>query len=328
MTSNPFEPFFLAQRLVVLDGGLATALEAGGEDLHDPLWSARVLLERPDAMRRVHLDYLEAGADCIATGTYQATFEGFAARGISDGRAEEILRGAVTLACDARDTFWSGPGATLGAGRLRPLVAASVGPYGAYLADGSEYVGRYDLDEGGLVAFHRRRWHVLAESEADVLGCETIPSVVEAQALLRLLGETPDRWAWLSFQCRDPAHLADGTPLREVAQLCDGAERVAAVGVNCIPPTWVPTLLAELRAGTAKPLVVYPNSGERYDAEAKVWRPGNDSGTDPATNTPFDLPEACARWVEEGARVLGGCCRTGPETIRRMRGVLLGRERA
>jgi homocysteine S-methyltransferase len=317
MLGDPFAPFLRAQGVVVLDGGLATALEALGEDLDDPLWSARVLLDAPEAVRAVHRAYLEAGADCIATVTYQATFEGFAARGMSDAQAEEAFRGAVALAVDARDAFWREPAGRTG--RLQPLVAASVGPYGAYLADGSEYTGAYDLSEDQLLAFHRRRWRLLAASPADLLACETIPSLVETRALLRLLADTPDRWAWISFQCRDGAHLADGTPLEQTVRLCDAADRIAAVGVNCVPPSRVPALLARARSATTKTLAAYPNSGEVYDAGEKRWRAG----------TAWDDPAAAAPgWRARGASVLGGCCRTGPETIRRMRRALLTPYRA
>lgn len=321
VSDNPFEPFFRAQGVVLLDGGLSTVLEAAGHDLNDPLWSARVLLEDPEAARRMHLDYLAAGADCIATLTYQATFEGLVARGLTDARSEEVLRLGVRLAVEARDAFWADPANR--EGRLRPLVAASIGSYGAYLADGSEYTGRYGLDEDALYAFQRRRWHVLADTDADIMACETLPSMLEARAFLRLLDETPGRWAWLSFQCRDDAHLADGTRLAEAVRLCAASERVAAVGVNCVPPMRVDALLdiAVREAGAAGdsgvpalPVVVYPNSGEAYDPGAKGWVPGA-GGPDPA--------DAAPGWRDRGARVLGGCCRTGPDTIARMRRALL-----
>jgi len=312
MSTDPFAEYFRRQGVVLLDGGLATALEARGEDLDDPLWSARVLLDAPEAVRAVHRDYLEAGADCIATVTYQATFEGFSRRGLSDAEAEAALRSAVGIAVDARDAFWSVPSNRVG--RLRPLVAASVGPYGAFLADGSEYTGDYDLDEDGLVAFHRRRWHVLAASDADLMGCETIPSAPEARALLRLLAETPGRWGWISFQCRDGAHLADGTPLEDVVRLCNREPRVSAVGVNCVPPERVASLLERAAAATDKPLVAYPNSGEVYDARTKRWGPGTVEG---------DLVASAPAWRGRGAVVLGGCCRTGPATIVRLRAAVL-----
>ena len=320
MSGSPFAPFLERQGWVLLDGGLATALEARGHTLDDPLWSARVLLESPDAVRDVHRAFLEAGADCIATVTYQATFQGFRSRGLTEAEAEEAFGLAVRLAVDARDDFWSEPGNRVD--RLRPLVAASIGPYGAFLADGSEYRGDYGLGLEELVAFHRRRWTLLADSTVDLLACETIPSGVEARALLSLLGETPARWAWLSFQCRDEGHLADGTPLARVADLCAAHPRVAGVGVNCVPPGAVPGLLGALRAGAGSgetggiPFVAYPNSGEVYDAKEKRWSPGGEAP---------DLAAAAPGWLRQGARVLGGCCRTGPEAIGAMRRTLLGR---
>lgn len=314
MTENPFAPFLDRQGFVLLDGGLATALEARGQLLDDPLWSARVLLEAPDSVRDVHRAYLAAGADCIATVTYQATFQGFAARGMTDDEAESAFGLAVRLAVEARDDFWSDPRHR--ESRLRPLVAASVGPYGAFLADGSEYRGDYGLDEDALIAFHRRRWDVLAASGVDVMGCETIPSGIEARALLALLDGTPDRWAWISFQCRDEAHLADGTSLAAVADLCGVHPRVAGVGVNCVPPRAVPAMLETLGAGRSVPLVAYPNSGEVYDAVTKRWGPGAAS---------LDLASAALGWREQGACVVGGCCRTTPETIGAMRRALISR---
>lgn len=311
---NPFRPFLDAQGVTILDGGLATTLESRGQDLNDPLWSARVLLDAPEEVAGVHRAYLEAGADCIATVTYQATYEGFATRGLDDVEADRVFRTAVSLATGARDDFWDRPSSR--EGRLRPLVAASVGPYGAYLADGSEYTGRYDLDEDDLTAFHRRRWMLLARSDADLLACETIPSLPEARALLGLLAETPDRWAWLSFQCRDETHLADGSSVAEATRLCRDAPRIAAVGFNCIPPSRVPALLrsAAEEAGEV-PLVVYPNSGEAYDPRTKAWQAGSE-GWDPGTDAVV--------WRTLGARVIGGCCRTGPDDIRRMRDSVLG----
>lgn len=299
---------------MLLDGGLATALEARGQDLHDPLWSARVLLEAPDAVRAVHDAYLAAGADCIATVTYQATFQGFQGRGLTDAEAVEAFQHAVLLAVEARDDFWRE--ADNRRGRLRPLVAASVGPYGAYLADGSEYRGDYGLDVAELVAFHRRRWMLLADSPADLLGCETIPSAVEAEALLSLLDETPTAWAWLSFQCKDEKHLADGTLLRQVVQRCAQHPRVLAAGVNCVPPQAVPGLLDSVGRGMGIPLAAYPNSGDLYDPVAKVWRPGVGE---------MDVAAAAPGWIQRGASVVGGCCRTTPETIAAMRRALVSR---
>jgi len=311
---NPFRPFLERQGVVVLDGGLATELEAQGHDLDDPLWSAKVLLESPEAVRRVHRAYLEAGADCIATVTYQATLQGFARRGYTAGDAEDLLREAVRLAVSERDAFWRDPQHRRG--RLRPLVAASIGPYGAFLADGSEYSGRYGRNEAELRAFHAPRWRILAESEADLLACETIPSGPEVRALLGLLRDTPERWAWISFSCGDDAHLWDGTPVGEAAAVCDAEERVAAVGVNCVRPELAEPLVTRVRAATDKPVVVYPNSGDIYDVKRRVWVPAPPAQA---------LPAAAAAWVARGASVVGGCCRIGPGGIRDIRRAALRR---
>jgi homocysteine S-methyltransferase len=306
---NPVAPFLARQGAMILDGGLATSLEELGCDLNDPLWSAKILLEAPDLISRVHRSFLEAGADCIATATYQATFEGLARRGLHADAAEGVLRCAVRLAVVARDDFWAERGPTDDR-PLRPLVAASIGPYGAYLADGSEYTGDYGLDEDQLRRFHARRWRVLAESDADVLACETIPSAPETRVLLSLLEDTPNRWAWLSFSCSDAGHISDGTPIADVVRLCDAAPRVAAVGVNCIAPALVSPLLDRIRAASSKPLVVYPNSGERYDAETKRWAEGT---------ADEDWTTASLEWREKGARVIGGCCRTRVAHVARLR---------
>jgi homocysteine S-methyltransferase len=310
---NPILSFIRSQGRIVLDGGLATTLEARGHVLDDDLWSAKVLLEAPHAVREAHHAFLAAGADCIATATYQATPAGFSARGLSDEAAEELLRQAVELAVETRDAFWADP--VNRRGRLRPLVAASVGPYGAFLADGSEYTGDYGLDTGELYDFHERRWHLLADSRADLLACETIPSRLEAEVLLRLLRETEDRWAWMSFSCRDGVHLCDGTRLEQVAELCAAEQRVAAIGVNCIAPALVSSLIGEIRKARPKPVIVYPNSGETYNAESKEWAPS------PRLSPP--VMTLLEEWVELGAAGVGGCCRIQPDGIAEMRSRLL-----
>ncbi|MCH7892463.1 MAG: homocysteine S-methyltransferase [Gemmatimonadetes bacterium] len=298
--------------MTVLDGGLATYLETLGYDLADDLWSAKVLLEDPDAIRRAHTDFLLAGSDCITAVTYQASIPGFVARGLTYEGAVEVLERAVTIAVEARDVFWSD---TRNRGqRLRPLVAASVGPYGAYRADGSEYTGEYSLSDGELMGFHEGRWRILAESAADLLACETIPSLQEAEVLLELLRRTPDRWAWMSFSCRDGAHLSDGSPLAEAAGICGAVPGVAAVGINCTRPEFVVELISVVRNSTEKPIIVYPNAGGRYDAERKSWE------GDPPQH---DWPALVGKWRDLGATVIGGCCRVGPEDTSLMRGRLL-----
>ncbi|MCB8967174.1 MAG: homocysteine S-methyltransferase [Ardenticatenaceae bacterium] len=304
---NPLRPFLEQQGVLVLDGGLATHLETLGCDLRDALWSARVLLENPDLIRQAHLDYFWAGADCAITASYQATIPALLARGLTETAAADLIRLSVQLAMQARDEFWQHADHTR---RLRPMVAASIGPYGAYLADGSEYSGDYDLDEDGLVAFHQERWHILADSGADILACETIPSFAEARAYGRLLLQTPQRMAWFSFSCRDGQHISDGTPIADCAAYLDALPQVAAVGVNCTPPRFIPSLIQAIQQATTKPIIVYPNSGEAYDPVAKVWQ---------GLNVPTEFGTFSREWRKLGAALIGGCCRTGPAHIRQIR---------
>ena len=306
--ANPIQPFLDNRGVLILDGGLASELERAGLDLNDPLWSARVLLETPEAISDVHRGYLEAGADCIISASYQATIEGFRSRGLSLAASEDAIQNSIRLAVDAREDFWAEESNT--GDRLRPLVAASVGPYGAYLADGSEFTGVYGLDEQALVDFHRRRWQILASTGADLLACETIPSLREARALARLLTDTPNRWAWFSFSCRDGEHISDGTPIVECVRALSAVPRVAAVGVNCTAPVFIPSLVEKIRGVTDSPVVVYPNSGEGWDAESKSWT---------GTADPTQFAAAAAVWRDAGAQLIGGCCRTGPEDIRGLR---------
>jgi homocysteine S-methyltransferase len=201
--------------------------------LGDALWSARLLHDAPEVIQQVHTDYLAAGADCIITASYQASIPGFLQQGYSETQAVHLLRKSVELAVTARDEFWAKT--EHHTGRLRPLVAASIGPYGASLADGSEYTGHYGLTEDELVAFHRQRWHILAATQADLLACETIPSAVEARALARVLEETPERFAWLSFSCCDEQHISDGSLLMDAIALFFDNPQVVALGINCTP---------------------------------------------------------------------------------------------
>ena len=301
---------------IVLDGGLATTLESHGHDLDDPLWSARLLIENPGAITRVHREFLTAGADVITTASYQASLTGFGVRGLSEAEGERLLRLSVDLAVAARDEFWADPANR--ADRRCPLVAASIGPYAAYLADGSEYHGRYDLNEADLRAFHEPRWRILADTPADVLACETLPSGREASVLMALLRETPSRDAWLSFCCRDHECLSHGSALSDVVRDLDAAPQVVAVGINCTAPQHIAALIAEARRGTSKPVLVYPNRGEQYDGVNKEWQTG-----DPAV----DWSAAAAEWSDLGAAGIGGCCRIGPREIAEVRRALGGERR-
>ena len=299
----------LERPLILLDGGLATELERRGADLKDPLWSAKCLIESPELIRAVHLDYLHAGADIVCAATYQATFEGFRRRGIERQEAAQLMRTAVGLAAAARDEYCA-QRACAAPAAFRPLIAASVGPYGAMLADGSEYRGRYGLSDRELAEFHRRRLEVLASSGADVLACETIPSLQEALVLARLLEEFPPITAWISFSCHDGQHDCEGDDIGSCAAALTDHPRIAALGVNCTAPRHIEELLARMREHTRKPLAAYPNSGQEYDTHDKRW-------TGPAAEA--SLADQARRWYREGARLIGGCCRTTPEDIRALR---------
>ena len=297
-----FQPFLQTQPFLILDGALATELEQRGAKLDDPLWSAKMLLENPGMIRQLHADYLDAGADVIISASYQATFEGFAQRNIAHEQAADFMRLSVQLAMEARDEFWAQHKNRVG--RQRPLVAASVGPYGAYLADGSEYRGDYELSVGELMNFHRERMGVLVESGAELLACETIPCLVEGEALVELLAEFPAARAWLAFSCSDEKRVNYGELFVDCAALANRSEQVVAVGVNCTPPRFVEGLLRRARKVTRTPLLAYPNSGE-------AWKEGQ---WVEATRT-ADFCGSAMTWHAAGARLIGGCCRTGPAEV-------------
>jgi homocysteine S-methyltransferase len=314
---NPLSSMLEEQSVLLLDGAMATELERRGADLRDVLWSAKVLMESPALIQQVHYDYFVAGADVATSASYQATFAGFAQRGLTHDEAARLMRLSVELAMAARDEFWRvaedrarGQGmGRQGVARQRPLVVASVGPYGAYLANGAEYTGDYRLSLQGLMDFHGPRLEVLAKSGADLLACETIPSLLEVEALVQLLQEYPHVQAWVSCSCGDEANLWHGEPLRAVVELANACEQVVAVGVNCTAPDLVGPLLMSVRNYSTKPLLAYPNRGESWDAVAHCWVP--DTGV---TN----FAGLAQRWYEAGARLIGGCCRTTPEDITAM----------
>lgn len=292
------------QPALVIDGALATELERRGCDLKDSLWSAKILLEQPEKIKQVHYDYFKAGADCAITASYQATIAGFAKRGLSEAEAIALMKKSVTLAKEARDEFWADEANR--AGRVKPFVAASVGPYGAYLANGEEYTGNYGLTEKELMDFHRPRMRALIEAGADLLACETIPCLIEAQALVKLLGEFQSVHAWISFSCRDEAHVCEGDRFEDCIRQIEASPFVDAVGVNCTSPRFIPALIREAKKATQKPVLVYPNSGETYDAAKSDWD---------GHRIYESFGEEAKEWYNAGARLIGGCCRTTPEDI-------------
>ncbi len=312
----PLTPFLKQQGFVILDGGLATELEKRGHNLNNKLWSASILISNPEEIRNVHLSYLNAGADCIVTSSYQSTIPGLLETGLSQKEAEALIPKTVDLALEAREIFWED--GKEDPTRVYPLVAASIGPYGAYLADGSEYHGNYGISLAALKEFHESRWGIIAESKADLIACETIPSYEEAVVLLDLLKSTPEKYAWMSFSCKDEKHISDGTPIAECVALLSGIDQVVTMGINCTAPNYISKLIREIvSSGFTKPVVVYPNSGEIYNASQKIWEGQSDI---------LQFGTACLDWYKEGASLIGGCCRTGPEHIMAMRASLIGEE--
>ena len=281
------------EAVLVSDGGLATELEARGHDLSDDLWSARLLVDAPQQIAAVHTAYFDAGAEVATTATYQASFDGFAQRGIDRARAAALMRLGVTLARDARDAHGSG------------WVAASIGPYGAALADGEEYRGRYGLTVAELTAWHRPRMEVIADAGPDLLAIETVPDLDEAEAIAAVVADLGVP-AWLSFTV-DGTVTRAGQPLSEAFAVAAGVDEIVAVGVNCCAPDDVLPAITIAREVTGKPVVVYPNSGEVWDGPRRVW-----------TGTSSWAPGLVPGWVAAGARIVGGCCRVGPSDITRI----------
>ncbi|MEU1864251.1 homocysteine S-methyltransferase [Streptomyces gardneri] len=283
---------------LVLDGGLSNQLEAQGCDLSDALWSARLLADGPEQIEAAHAAYVRAGARVVTTASYQATFEGFARRGVSRAGTARLLGRSVELAREAAERV----GAEI-------WVAASVGPYGAMLADGSEYRGRYGLSVRELERFHRPRAEALAAAGPDVLALETVPDVDEAEALLRAVDGCGVP-VWLSYTVEGGRTRA-GQELAEAFAVAAGNDQVVAVGINCCDPEEAGSAVELAAAVTGKPAVVYPNSGERWDAAARGWR---GDGT-------FD-PSRATAWAAAGARLIGGCCRVGPSLVAALAGAL------
>jgi homocysteine S-methyltransferase len=291
----------------VLDGGMASELEFHGADISGPLWSAHVLEDAPEKVFAVHRAYLQAGADVLLTASYQVSRRGFAEFGLDAASADRALLRAVGLAANARYEFLKQHP------KRHVLIAASLGPYGASLHNGSEYHGNYDCSFEDLVQFHHERIAVVAGSEADLLAFETIPSLEEARAIGEALKPWPGIAAWFTFTCPDgraaQLQVAHGEKLRECAALVAGFPQTIAVGINCTQPAWISRLIAELRQSSTKPIVVYPNSGEGWNAEARCWTGSSD---------PAAFGDLAREWYKEGAQLIGGCCRTRPDHIRQV----------
>lgn len=292
------------KKLLIIDGAMGTELEARGCKLNgDKLWSARILMENPQLIRQIHLDYFRVGADFVITSSYQASVDGYERCGLDELAACELIAKSVTLAKQARLEYL---GETVDSKAL--LVAGSIGPYGSYLGDGSEYRGDYQRTHEEYCTFHRSRIDTLIKAGVDFLALETMPSACEIKSLLQLLAtEFPTTTAYITFSLRDDKHLCDGTALASLLPAINDQPQIVAIGVNCCALDKVTDILRNLRTLTDRPLLVYPNSGEQYDAVDKIW-----------TNLPADarsFHEYVDEWVQNGAKMIGGCCRTNPQII-------------
>lgn len=289
---------------LLLDGGLSNELERQGHDLNNTLWSAKLLASNPEAIVLAHLAYLESGARCIIASSYQATLHGFMALGYDQTTASALILKSVQVAVEARRRFM-----ILHPDKSSPLIAASIGPYGAYLADGSEYRGDYGITDQALADFHEPRISLLDGSAADLLACETIPSFHEAEVLSGLL-KSCGKPAWVSFSCKDDQHISDGTTIAQCAALFAHHPTVFAIGVNCTSPQYISGLIRSIKANAGeKRIVVYPNSGAVYDPGSKTWSALSDSSS---------CERLAKEWMDLGADIIGGCCGIGPEQIKAM----------
>ncbi|MFZ9044576.1 MAG: homocysteine S-methyltransferase [Cyclobacteriaceae bacterium] len=289
---------------IVIDGGLSNVLESEGCDLNHPLWTAKLLDENPEVLVSAHLSYLRAGVHLITTSSYQASFPGLRRSGFNKDQAKQLMLKSVELASEAVDRFMEEMPS-----KSRPMIAASAGPYGAFLADGSEYQGNYGVSDQVLYDFHTERLEVLCNTEADILACETIPSFQEAKVLSKLLNEVR-KPAWVSFSCKDAQHISDGTAIGKVAAIFVGHPSVFAVGINCTHPSYISNLILEIKKILPdKWIVAYPNSGEVFDADTKTWSDFSD---------PQLFIKKSREWIESGVSLIGGCCRIGPEQIEQL----------
>ena len=274
----------------VIDGGLSTALELLGHRVGGLLWTAQLLLEDPDTIVRAHRGFVEAGADVVITASYQASEAGFIRAGSSPAAARRALASTTDLARQSGAAF----------------VAASIGPFGATLGDGSEYHGRYAATWDEVRSFHRDRLAVLVDTAPDLFAVETVPSRVEAEIIVEELGALTALPAWVTFSCRDGAHTCAGDAFADAVDAVVASSQVAAVGVNCTDPAHVGGLLRQASLRTDRPLVAYPNHGRHWDAEGECWVGESDA----------DLAGRVAGWVGTGARLIGGCCGIGPDGVR------------
>ena len=292
---------FLTNHTVVLDGAMSTPLERLGADTNNDLWTAKALIDNKELVYEVHKMYFEAGADLIITDTYQANVQAFEKVGYSEKEARNLIKKAVKIAQKARDDYENRTG-------KHNYIAGTIGPYGAYLANGSEYRGDYELSVEEYQQFHLPRIEELVNAEVDILAIETQPKLDEVLAILELLKKKyPQQKVYVSYTLSDDDTISDGTPLPRAIHALEDYSQVIAVGINCVKLELVEPALKNMKEITDKHLIVYPNSSAVYDPKSKTW-------SQPKTSATFE--ELIPNWYEAGARIIGGCCTTGPKEIK------------
>ena len=308
---NPLSHILSVQRAIIMDGGLATELERMGHDLRHPLWSAKVLMTDPQDIIQVHKSFMASGADMIASTSYQLSFPGCAQIGLSKAETVDLIRRSIALAAQARSEFTD---TSLDTDRSKPLIGASLGPYGAYLANGAEYTGDYGVSSAELSDFHKARLAIVDDTEADLIMFETIPSITESLVLQKLIADV-SKEVCISFTCKNDTQVRDNTPIEKCVSLFNHVDNVVAVGVNCTQPKYVHSIIEKMRlACPSKEIMAYPNSGEVYDGQDRSWKGRSDIQ---------HFAEYSKLWHETGATVIGGCCRTSPSHIQAVRNIIL-----
>ena len=278
--------------MIKLDGGLSTALENNGNKLTTSLWTGELIRTNPAQITKAHLDFINAGAQIIITSSYQLSYTGCGARGWSEDETNQAFIASTQLAKNA--VIESGKDVK---------VAASVGPYGASLADGSEYKGNYAVSKQVLKDFHAKRLEILISTSPDYLALETMPDTFEVEVLLDLLTDCPIPF-WISYSCKEGNQTNAGQDFQSAVDL---AQSAMAVGINCTKPELITDLLRSAKSD--KPYVVYPNSGRIWDAENKVWTGSAAIGFS---------DELVSQWIKAGAEIVGGCCGIGAAEIEQL----------
>ncbi len=295
-----FQQWINEQDIVILDGSMSRLLEEQGLEINHRLWTALALVEQPEAIYQVHKQYFDAGANVAITASYQATVKSFEDVGYSEKQAIAYIERSVTLAKKAKQDSKGGQA---------KWIAGSIGPYGAYLSDGAEYTGAYQISDYELKDFHEERIKALIASGVDVLAIETIPRLDELRVILNIIAVI-NFPVWVSISLKDTAHLANGDSLADFQQLVEQDQNVIAYGINCVSPQLVAPVIENLSVAATKPLVAYPNSGAIFDAVTKTW------SEEISVEQVFSTDARC--WHQKGAKLIGGCCCSTEHDIARL----------